>query len=87
MNFQHSSLQAEPRPEDLHMIEPLRKDQVPEPYLLDLLKDVQHWAGDTRHFGPPSGADQNSPILCSATFSPLCLSLWARRLPNGVPCQ
>ncbi len=25
--------------------------------LLDVLKNVEHWTGYTRHFGPPSGAD------------------------------
>ena len=30
---------------------------MPERHLLDILRDVQHWVGYTRHFGPPSGAD------------------------------
>ena len=30
---------------------------MPERHLLDILKNVQHWVGYTRHFGPPSGAD------------------------------
>ena len=50
-------LQAQPLPEDLHTIESLLKDRMPERHLLDILRDVQHWVGYTRHFGPPSGAD------------------------------
>ena len=50
-------LQAQPVPENLHTIESLLKDRMPERHLLDILKDVQHWVGYTRHFGPPSGSD------------------------------
>ena len=32
--------------------------------MLDILKHVHHWAGYTRHFGPPSGSD---PKLADAT--------------------
>jgi TnpA family transposase len=31
--------------------------RMPERHLLDILKNAAHWAGFTRHFGPPSGAD------------------------------
>jgi len=31
--------------------------RMPERQLLDVLKNVEHWTGYTRHFGPPSGAD------------------------------
>ena len=30
---------------------------MPERHLLDILKHAEHWAGYTRHFGPPSGSD------------------------------
>jgi Tn3 transposase DDE domain len=50
-------LQAQPMPENLHTIESWAKDRMPERHLLDILRDVQHWVGYTRHFGPPSGAD------------------------------
>jgi hypothetical protein len=58
-------LQARPLPEDLHTIEAVLKDRLPERHLLDILKDVQHWVGYTRHFGPPSGADPklSAPVL------------------------
>jgi hypothetical protein len=58
-------LQARPLPEDLHTIEAVLKDRMPERHLLDILKDVQHWVGYTRHFGPPSGADPKlaDPVL------------------------
>jgi TnpA family transposase len=38
---------------------------MPERHLLDILKNVHHWVGYTRHFGPPSGADPklSEPIL------------------------
>jgi Tn3 transposase DDE domain/Domain of unknown function (DUF4158) len=50
-------LQAQPVPEELQTIEALLKERMPERHLLDILKNVQHWVGYTRHFGPPSGAD------------------------------
>jgi TnpA family transposase len=58
-------LQARPIPEDLHTIEAVLKDRMPERHLLDMLKDVQHWVGYTRHFGPPSGAAPklSDPVL------------------------
>jgi TnpA family transposase len=31
--------------------------RLPDRHLLDILKYAEHWAGYTRHFGPPSGAD------------------------------
>ena len=33
------------------------RTRMPERHLLDILKHVEHWAGYTRHFGPPSGSD------------------------------
>ena len=30
---------------------------MPERHLLDILKNAEHWARFTRHFGPPSGSD------------------------------
>jgi TnpA family transposase len=58
-------LQARPIPEDLHTIEAVLKDRMPERHLLDMLKDVQHWVGYTRHFGPPAGAAPklSDPVL------------------------
>ena len=50
-------LPAQPAPEDFDTIEALLKERMPERHLLDILKNVQHWVGFTRHFGPPSGAD------------------------------
>ena len=50
-------LPVSPVPEDLETIEALLKERMPERHLLDILKNVQHWVGYTRHFGPPSGAD------------------------------
>jgi hypothetical protein len=37
--------------------------RMPERHLLDILKHTEHWSGDTRHFGPPSGSD---PKLANA---------------------
>jgi hypothetical protein len=34
---------------------------MPKRRLLDILKNVEHWARFTRHFGPPSGSDQELP--------------------------
>jgi hypothetical protein len=58
-------LPAQPMPENLQKIEALLKDRMPERHLLDVLKNVQHWVGYTRHFGPPSGADPklSDPVL------------------------
>ena len=50
-------LPAQPLPEDLETSEALLKERMPERHLLDILKNVHHWVGYTRHFGPPSGAD------------------------------
>ncbi len=32
------------------------RSRLPERHLLDILKHANHWAGYTRHFGPPSGS-------------------------------
>ena len=37
--------------------------RMPERHLLDILKNAEHWAGYTRHFGPPSGTE---PKLANA---------------------
>jgi TnpA family transposase len=50
-------LPAQPIPEDFNTIQAWLKERMPERHLLDILKNVQHWVGFTRHFGPPSGAD------------------------------
>ena len=54
-----------PVPEDLETLEALLKERMPERHLLDILKNVHHWVGYTRHFGPPSGAD---PKLADAVL-------------------
>jgi TnpA family transposase len=54
-------LQAQPVPDELQTIEALLKERMPERHLLDILKNVHHWVGYTRHFGPPSGADPKLP--------------------------
>jgi TnpA family transposase len=58
-------LPAQPTPEDLQTIEAFLKERMPERHLLDILKNVHHWVGYTRHFGPPSGADPklSDPVL------------------------
>jgi TnpA family transposase len=58
-------LGAQPIPEDFQTVEALLKERMPERHLLDILRNVQHWVGYTRHFGPPSGADPKlaDPIL------------------------
>jgi TnpA family transposase len=58
-------LPAQPVPEDFQTIEALLKERMPERHLLDILKNVHHWVGYTRHFGPPSGADPklSDPVL------------------------
>jgi TnpA family transposase len=50
-------LKARPVPAELATVEALLKARMPERHLLDVLRDVHYWAGYTRHFGPPSGAD------------------------------
>jgi TnpA family transposase len=50
-------LPTHPTPEALQTIEAVLKERMPECHLLDILKNVHHWVGYTRHFGPPSGAD------------------------------
>ena len=44
-------------PAEFAPVEALLKARMPERHLLDVLRDVHYWAGYTRHFGPPSGAD------------------------------
>ena len=51
------------QPKGLEEFEQEIRDRTPERHLLDILKHVEHWAGYTRHFGPPSGAD---PKLANA---------------------
>lgn len=50
-------LKARPVPAELATVEALLKARMPERHLLDVLRNVHYWAGYTRHFGPPSGAD------------------------------
>ena len=54
-------LKARPVPADLATVEALLKARRPERHLRDVLRDVQYWAGSTRHFGPPSGAAPQLP--------------------------
>jgi hypothetical protein len=63
-------LPAQPTPEDLQTIEALLKERMPERHLLDILKNVYHWVGYTRHFGPPSGVIPSSPTLFYAISLP-----------------
>jgi len=44
-------------PEDAEKLEAVMKSRMPERHLLDVLHNVHHWVGYTRHFGPPSGSD------------------------------
>src|SRR6516165_2970065 len=52
---------ARPVPAELATVEALLKARMPERHLLDVLRNVHYWAGYTRHFGPPSGADPKLP--------------------------
>ena len=45
------------QPKGLAEFEQEIRARMPERHLLDILKHVEHWAGYTRHFGPPSGAN------------------------------
>jgi TnpA family transposase len=45
------------QPKGLAEFEQEIRARMPERHLLDVLKNAEHWAGYTRHFGPPSGAD------------------------------
>jgi TnpA family transposase len=46
-----------PPPDGFAAFERAVQERMPERHLLDILKNVQHWTGFTRHFGPPSGSD------------------------------
>lgn len=50
-------LVASIQPKGLADFEQEIRTRIPERHLLDILKHVEHWAGYTRHFGPPSGSD------------------------------
>jgi len=50
-------LVASIQPKGLAEFEQEIRTRIPERHLLDILKHVEHWAGYTRHFGPPSGSD------------------------------
>ena len=45
------------RPDGLAEFEQEVRVRMPERHLLDILKNAEHWAHFTRHFGPPSGSD------------------------------
>jgi TnpA family transposase len=45
------------QPEGLAAFEREVHARMPERHLLDILKNAEHWARYTRHFGPPSGSD------------------------------
>ena len=45
------------RPDGLAEFEQEVQARMPERHLLDILKNAEHWARFTRHFGPPSGSD------------------------------
>ena len=57
-------LQTAEAPKGLDAFEAMVRERMPERHLLDILKHAHHWAGYTRHFGPPSGSD---PKLADAT--------------------
>ncbi len=44
-------------PEKLKAFQKAVRSRMPERHLLDILKNTNHWASYTRHFGPPSGSD------------------------------
>jgi len=44
-------------PEGTARVEAALLERMPERNLLDVLCNVEHWTGWTRHFGPPSGSD------------------------------
>lgn len=46
-----------PLPDGFAVFERAVQERMPERHLLDILKNVQHWTGFSRHFGPPSGSD------------------------------
>ncbi len=46
-----------PLPEGVKTFEKEVQARMPQRHLLDILRNVQHWTGFTRHFGPPSGSD------------------------------
>ncbi len=45
------------KPQGLQVLEAQLSERMPERNLLDILCDVEHWTGWTRHFGPLSGSD------------------------------
>ena len=50
-------LAAVGEPDGLAAFEQEVRARMPERHLLDVIKHAEHWAGYTRHFGPPSGSD------------------------------
>jgi TnpA family transposase len=50
-----------PLPEGLSAFEREVRARMPQRHLLDILRNVRHWTGFTRHFGPPSGSDPKLP--------------------------
>jgi TnpA family transposase len=56
-------LETSVQPKGLIEFEQEIRARMPERHLLDILKHAEHWAGYTRHFGPPSGTD---PKLANA---------------------
>ncbi|MGI9289535.1 MAG: Tn3 family transposase [Pseudomonadales bacterium] len=54
-----------PKPENMKAFQEEIRVRMPERHLLDILKYTNHWAGYTRHFGPPSGSD---PKLSNAAM-------------------
>ena len=54
------------QPKGLAEFEQEIRARMPERHLLDILKHAEHWAGYTRHFGPPSGIRSEA---CTTPFS------------------
>lgn len=50
-------LTPKPKPEDLAAFTNAVRNRMPERHLLDILRNTNHWASYTRHFGPLSGSD------------------------------
>ena len=77
-----------PLPDGFAVFERAVQERMPEHHLLDILKNVQHWTGFTRHFGPPSGfrpqAGGSRPAVGPYRFR---LRLQSGRQPDGQPSR
>ncbi|MBT8125046.1 MAG: Tn3 family transposase [Gammaproteobacteria bacterium] len=85
---------ASPLPEGVDDFKSEVYSRMPERHLLDILKDVQHWANYTKHFGPPSGSDSKIADAASrylfTVFGYGCnlgASQTARHAPSDINSQ